>query len=263
MKNLKVKSKMLILVLSIFITIIISGIFAVTNLQQASRDSIDILDSTIRKEYDNNIKEQVVNVISLLNSIYEDYQEGSFSLEEAKELSADLVRDMRYKDGGYFWVDTIEGDNVVFLGNATEGTNRIDTKDANGYEMVREIIRIGQEPEGGFTDYIFPKEGETESSPKRGYSKLFEPFGWVVGTGNYTDFIDDIIADQTEIELASIKEIAVYFIVILLLLLAAIGFIAIWISLSISGSVKVAMNFLDPISAGDFTQELPKKLVKR
>jgi methyl-accepting chemotaxis protein len=108
MKNLKVKSKMLILVLSIFITIIISGIFAVTNLQQASRDSIDILDSTIRKEYDNNIKEQVVNVISLLNSIYEDYQEVSLSLEEAKELSADLDREMHYKDGGYFWVDKKE-----------------------------------------------------------------------------------------------------------------------------------------------------------
>ena len=48
--------------------------------------------------------------------------------------------------------------------------------------------------EGGYTDYVFPKEGETEPSPKRSYSKAFEPFGWVIGTGNYTDYIDDQVA---------------------------------------------------------------------
>ena len=71
---------------------------------------------------------------------------------------------------------------MVLLGSATEGTNRMETKDADGYQMVKEIIRVGQEPDGGYTDYVFPKEGETESSPKRSYSRAFEPFGWVVGT---------------------------------------------------------------------------------
>ena len=53
---------------------------------------------------------------------------------------------------------------------------------------------FGQEADGGYTDYVFPKEGETEPSPKRSYSKAFEPFGWVIGTGNYTDYIDDQVA---------------------------------------------------------------------
>ena len=34
---------------------------------------------------------------------------------------------------------------MVLLGNDTEGTNRMETKDANGYQMVKEIIRVGQE----------------------------------------------------------------------------------------------------------------------
>lgn len=70
----------------------------------------------------------------------------------------------------------------------------METKDADGYQMVKETIRVGKEADGGYVDYVFPKEGETESSPKRSYSKAFEPFGWVIGTGNYTDFIDDEIA---------------------------------------------------------------------
>ena len=35
---------------------------------------------------------------------------------------------------------------MVLLGSATEGTNRMETKDADGYQMVKEIIRVGQEP---------------------------------------------------------------------------------------------------------------------
>ncbi len=63
-----------------------------------------------------------------------------------------------------------------------------------GYKMVKEIIRVAVEDGGGYTDYVFPKRGgETKPSPKRSYSEYFEPFDWVVGTGNYTDYIDTAI----------------------------------------------------------------------
>lgn len=263
MKNIKVKNKMLILVFSIFITVLLTGFVALFNLQESNDEAIGMLESTIRSDYDNNIKEQVTNVISLLDTIYKDQQAGIYTPEEAQKLSADLVRKIRYSDSGYFWIDTVNGDNIVLLGNATEGTNRMNTKDANGYEMVKEIIRVGQEADGGYTDYVFPKEGETESSPKRSYSKLFEPYGWVVGTGNYTDYIDDIIANESSHARESLTKTAVLFVVILVVLLGIIGFIAISISLSVTGSVSAAVNYLEPISAGDFTQELPKKLSKR
>lgn len=263
MKNVKVKNKMLILVLSIFITVLLTGSIALINLHQSSDEAIEMLERTIRSDYDNNIKEQVTNVISLLDTIYQEQKAGKYTEEEAKKLSADLVRELRYSETGYFWIDTVNGDNIVLLGNATEGTNRMNTKDANGYEMVKEIIRVGQEPDGGFTDYVFPKEGETESSPKRSYSKMFEPYGWVIGTGNYTDYIDDIIADEAAKAKESLTKTVILFVVILVVLLGLIGFIAISISLSVTGSVSAAVSFLEPISAGDFTKELPKKLSKR
>jgi methyl-accepting chemotaxis protein len=263
MKNLKVKNKMLILVFSIFITVLVTGFIALTNLQGSSNKAVDMLENTIRRDYDNNLKEQVTSVISLLDTIYKNQEAGIYTLEEAQKLSADLVREMRYNENGYFWIDTINGDNVVLLGKETEGTNRLDAKDANGFEMIKEIIRVAQEPDGGFTNYVFPKAGETESSPKRGYSKVFEPYGWVVGTGNYTDFIDDIVATETSNERARLTETAIMFIVILAVLLGIIGFIAISISISVTGSVSAAVKYLEPISSGDFTQELPKQLGKR
>ena len=45
-----------------------------------------------------------------------------------KKVAADEVREMRYGDSGYFWVDESDGTNVVLLGSDTEGTNRMGTK---------------------------------------------------------------------------------------------------------------------------------------
>jgi len=69
----------------------------------------------------------------------------------------------------------------------------MNATDANGYKMMQAIISAGQQKDGGYCDYVFPKEGETEPSPKRSYSKLYEPFDWVIGTGNYIDNIDTAI----------------------------------------------------------------------
>lgn len=50
----------------------------------------------------------------------------------------------------------------------------------------------------GFYDYYFPRPNETEALPKRAYVKLFEPFGWIIGTGNYIDDIDATIEAQND-----------------------------------------------------------------
>jgi methyl-accepting chemotaxis protein len=111
------------------------------------------------------------------------------TLDQAKETGADLLREMRYGDDGkgYFWADTVAGVNVVLYGDKkTEGKNRFDAN-INDIYYIREIIANGKQADGGYTDYWFPKPGSTEPLKKRGYSLLFKPFGWVVGTGYYPD----------------------------------------------------------------------------
>ena len=198
MKNVSVRWKMIILALITLIGTLAIGVLAVNRMLVMEEGSESVLRTSIEDDYDENIKNQVDNAISMLDAVYAGYENGDYSYEEAETRGADLLRELRYGDGGYFWADTYDGDNVVLLGSETEGTNRMETKDAEGYQMVKEIIRVGQEPDGGYTDYVFPKEGETESSPKRSYSRAFEPFGWVVGTGNYIDYIDETVAKETQ-----------------------------------------------------------------
>lgn len=263
MKNLKVKFKMLLLVFCVVILAASNLILAGYYMNRIQQSSIAQLEATIREDYDMNIKQQVNCAISLLEGIYAEYEGGRYTLEEARKLGADQIRGLRYSDGGYFWVDQTDGTNVVLLGSDTEGTNRMDFKDANGFDMMKAIIAAGQEPDGGFTDYMFPKEGETEPSPKRSYSKVFEPFGWVVGTGNYTDYIDKEIAEARQEAHAVFATQMSGLVVCIFLLFVVIVLIAIVISYGITSSLKVIVHNIKVIADGDFTQKLPGKMVKQ
>ena len=147
MKNVSVRWKMIILALITLIGTLAIGVLAVNRMLVMEEGSESVLRTSIEEDYDENIRNQVDNAISMLDAVYAGYENGDYSYEEAETRGADLLRELRYGDGGYFWADTYDGDNVVLLGSETEGTNRMETKDAEGYQMVKEIIRVGQEPD--------------------------------------------------------------------------------------------------------------------
>lgn len=264
MKNLSVRIKMTMITILVVILAFAACLISLTDLQQVKQKSLDELEVSIRENYDTTIKDQVGVVISLLSEINDQYKAGVFeSIDEAKTVAAKEVRQMRYGDSGYFWVDTSNGTNVVLLGGDSEGTNRMETTDGNGYQMVKEIIRVAVEEGGGYVDYVYPKEGETESSPKRSYSEYFEPFDWVVGTGNYTDYIDDEIAARED-ELAKYVTTRMTALIGACLgLLLIVGVLVAMIALDIIHSVRNISASINVIAGGDFVQKVPKKLVNR
>lgn len=263
MNNIKVRTKLVIVMVIALIALALCSMVSSTSLSGLGDNALDIIENDMRSSYDEQIKAQVDSVISLCQSIYNQYEKGEYTLDEAKKLAADQIRDLRYGDNGYFWVDTYDGTNVVLLGNDTEGTNRMDAVDTNGFAYIQAIISAGKQEDGGFTDYVFPREGETESSPKRAYSKAFEPFGWVLGTGNYTDDIDeDVLGVKNEFSSyesnsrMAIIGIAVVMEVILILVLTLI-------TASIVKPLKKSLTHIDEIAQGDFSKEFEQDLLKR
>lgn len=263
MNNIKVRTKLVIVMVIALIALALCAVISNTSLSGLGDNALDIIENDMRSSYDEQIKAQVDNVISLCQSIYNRYEKGEYTLDEAEKLAADQIRDLRYGNNGYFWVDTYDGTNVVLLGNDTEGTNRMDAVDTNGFAYMQAIINAGKQEDGGFTDYVFPREGETESSPKRAYSKAFEPFGWVLGTGNYTDDIDDDVLDVKN-EFSSYESnsrmaiigIAVVMEVILISVLTLI-------TVSIVKPLKKSLTHINEIAQGDFSKEFEQDLLKR
>ena len=199
MKNLRVRVKILIMVALALGGTVALLFISIFELKKIGNDSIQKLEQTIRTDYDLNIKNQVENALSMLTGVSADIKSGKLTKEEGMKIAADLLRKLSYGDGGFFWADTYDGTNVVLLGKDTEGTNRMDSVDANGVRFMEEIIGNGKKEGGGYSNYEFPKPGETKALPKRSYSKAFEDFEWVVGTGNYVDYIDKEVANQRKL----------------------------------------------------------------
>lgn len=263
MNNVKVQTKLIIVMLATIVARVLCAVISSESMKQLQSKALETLEADERASYDEQIKQQVDNVISLCQTIYDQYQAGVYTEEEAKKLAADEIRQLRYGDAGYFWVDQYDGTNVVLLGNDTEGTNRMETKDANGYQMVKEIIRVGQEADGGYTDYVFPKEGETEPSPKRSYSKAFEPFGWVIGTGNYTDYIDDQVASIEKDFSSYVTGRMTLFIISTLIEGIIVVLLLIMIIISIIRPLKKCISSIGVMEQGDFSQAMGTALLKR
>ena len=191
MKKMRMSLSVQITVLALISSIVMGVVlftFMLVGMKNIEEYSIEQLSTNMMISYDETISGQVDTAISILKYFNEKAKAGQMTDAEARELSSDLIRNLRYGAEGYFWVDTVNGDNIVLLGNATEGTNRYNTTDVNGYHMIQDFIKNAKNG-GGFTDFWFPKAGQTEALPKRGYTNLFKEYNWVVGTGNYIDTI--------------------------------------------------------------------------
>ena len=263
-KNAKVRTKVLLLSSCLLIVIAVVSGLSIFEKFSANERKLEEVESSIRTSYDNNIKTQVQTVVSLIAAIDAKREKGEYTLEEAKKRAADLVRELRYGDNGYFWIDTYEGDNIVLLGDEkTEGTNRMDKQDVNGFYLIKALIAAGQQEGGGFTDYYFPKAEGGEPLPKRGYTLAYQPYQWVIGTGNYTDYIDDEVQAVREQGNKELLANMIGFSIILGVAVIASTLITILFSRSLNKDFKTLGSYFNTLATGDFTISLPEGYIKR
>lgn len=254
---------MTFLTLLVLIGLVVLTTVSILEMQSMSSSFLAEHEETIRTNYDTELKRQVDTAISLLDAAYGMYESGELTLAEAEKLGADLLRELRFGEDGYFWADTYDGTNVVLLGNATEGTNRINAVDEKGNSYMKMIIENGRKADGGFSEYWFPRAGETVPDPKRAYSRAFEPFGWVIGTGNYIDTIDDDVA-ATKLEMdADLQNNLKNLLVVDAVLVVLVMSLCIYMAFDLSKNFKLSLAFLNFISQGDFTHDLPSRLQNR
>jgi methyl-accepting chemotaxis protein len=116
-------------------------------------------------------------------------------------------------------------------------------------------VENGLKEDGGFTDYWFPKKGEKEASPKRGYSKAFKEFGWVIGTGNYVDDIDKFIANEETVLQKSFNKNIINFIIIVVAVIVLSAIIAYYFSKKISKPILVISKLVDKTAKLDLTND--------
>lgn len=183
----------LITIFVIVITIIISSINIYT-IMDSNDKSLDIY----RKEvYDNNkdmITYETQIATNIVHQFYEKELSGEYTREEAMYKAANTIRNLKYGDGGYFFIYDIEGNTVVLFGSELERSNRINATSSDGNQFVKQLIESARNnPSGEFNTIKINKPHEDREQDKIVYSKLFLPYNWVIGTGVYTNDIEEDI----------------------------------------------------------------------
>ncbi len=132
---------------------------------------------------------------TLVASYHDLAARGLMTEDAAKEAAKNAVRAMHYDGTNYFFVWDLDGTGVAHGGNpGLEGRNFVSGPDAARSpgiaDMVGKLVGIARDQKEGFARYRIPKAGQTTALDKVGYAKLFEPWGWSVGTGAYVADID-------------------------------------------------------------------------
>lgn len=238
---------------SILISFIL-GSFMIYTFKTSIDDEIDNLQITMLEDFDRLIKYEVDSIISLLEILEGNSQKGIYSKEEAISIASQIVRDIRYGGDGYFWVDTSQGVNIILRGGPSEGTSRIDLQDKKDTFIIKNFISSALAG-GGYTDYYFPKTEGGVALPKRSYSAYFEPFDWVVGTGNYIDDIFVILQEKEDKAYLKLRHNLRLSLFIILLSLAGVIPLSILLGRKISRPIVYAASLAERIASGDLTQD--------
>jgi methyl-accepting chemotaxis protein len=142
------------------------------------------------------LSSQVEAALSIVRNTAAEAEAGRISKEEAQDRAKAQMRAIRFGNNEYFFVYDYQGVNLAHGVNPKlEGQNLMGSVDANGVRYMFEVVEAAKNG-GGFVNFLFPRPGQTEPSPKLAYSVAFAPWQWVIGTGVYTDDLEAIFRDR-------------------------------------------------------------------
>ncbi|MFY0310520.1 methyl-accepting chemotaxis protein [Leisingera sp. D0M16] len=185
--------------------------------------------------------------VSLLRDLDEGTRTGRFTPEQALDIGRERLTALRFGESGYVFV--FDHDLVVQAHPTVPdwvGTNQGAFEDVTGIKVFQELEKIAASKGAGELTYYFKKPGSEVIEAKVGYVQVFEPFGWIVGTGAY---VSDIEADVAAMRNKSLAVLGGG-----LLLLAAAAF---FITRSVTAPLNGLKNRMTALADGDTESGIP------
>ena len=141
------------------------------------------------------LQERVAEALVIADNIYQSMQ-LRMSMAEVKQVIREAIRPIRFNEElGYFFIMGLDGEAILYPAKPEiEGTNFLTNGVGGGAEVVREMITVGRQDGGGFHRYQWTMPGDDSETlhEKISYLSLFEPFGWIIGTGEYLENLDKL-----------------------------------------------------------------------
>lgn len=154
--------------------------------------------SQIKSILKQRIKQRVYEAHTIALNIYKQHKDQWPDSKIQHSIRAAL-RGLRFFNGdGYYFAHSMQGILQLHgLRPESEGQSRLQLKDSQGNYLVQNLLNIAKSTGEGFLtyNYISPTHPDTERN-KLVFVKRFEPYNWVIGSGDYEENIEKLIQEQ-------------------------------------------------------------------
>jgi methyl-accepting chemotaxis protein len=189
----------------------------------------------------------VSNLVQVAISVAESYQKqidaGTLTREEAQHQAVERIAAIRYNEKDYIWINDLTPTMIMHpMKPEMNGKELSENKDPNGKFLFREMVKVCKDKGKGFVEYTWPKPGNSKPVPKISYVELYQPWGWIVGTGIY---IDDVDTQMQKIMLVMIVSLCILLLPALFSALFIARLITVPVSVLVKQTAQVANGELD------------------
>jgi len=167
----------------------------------------------------NLIHEITASVYSLLDYYHSLEKQGLMEGERAREEAKSAISRIRYGEElkDYFWITDKYPRMIVHpYRPELNGTDLSDFHDSRGTAIFVEFVNAVSSTGENYVEYMWQwNDDSTRVVPKLSYVRLFEPWGWIIGTGIY---IEDVRSEIRRLEFKASVISGMFGLVIIILL---------------------------------------------
>ena len=263
MENIKLGTKMYIICFLMVLTLIGTAIVAIYVQRESSDRNKKSFEMNIQREYERNLQYQVDSIESFLDQIYHLYETNTYTLAEAKVIAVNTIGSIKYGDSGNFIVYTYDGDVVSSPDKSLIGTNVLGKVDREGKAYIKEIIAVGHNKEGGFSDYVLSSSGNSDEAGNKVYSRAYEKLKWIITTEVNMKEFNDVIAENAVKMDHELRHNMKVIITQMVLFFVVIAIVVVLITIDLIRSFKFLSKYIEIMATGRFDLEIPKKYLTR
>ncbi len=234
-RNLTIKNKFLLL-----ISMVLFGFLLVAS------SSVYFLRESIIKEKELKTQQIVEAASGILDYYHDLAKSGKLSETTAKSEALAAISMLRYDKKEYFWINDLNCRMVMHpIKPELNGQDLSEFKDPTGKRVFYEFTETVKKNGAGFVRYMWTKGNQSTPVEKLSFVRMFEPWGWVIGTGIYIDDVNGVIWQKL------MKQIS-----FMILIMAVVMALSWCVARNITFPVKLLSADAKRIAAGDLSMEV-------
>ncbi|MCU0290666.1 MAG: DUF294 nucleotidyltransferase-like domain-containing protein [Thermoanaerobaculaceae bacterium] len=137
------------------------------------------------------IRELSNSAVTILAESHRAELRGELTRPQAQVQAASRIATLRYgpESKDYFWLQDLSPRIVMHpYRPELNGQDVSSFRDARGVRIFVEFADVVRRRDEGYVDYVWQwNDNPSRLTPKESYVRGFQPWGWVIGTGLYTE----------------------------------------------------------------------------